>query len=50
MLTADQIAARRKPADLNYRRTNRLAVDWLKLHEPAVWSSICDYVAAKPAA
>jgi len=44
MLTADQIAARRKPADLNYRRTNRLAVDWVKLHEPDVWEQIRGYV------
>jgi len=50
MQTADQLAATRKPYDLAYRRTNRLAVDWLKMHEPAVWTSICDYVEQQAAA
>ena len=44
MITANEISARRVPGSRQYRRRQRLTVDWVKLHEPEVWQRICDYV------
>jgi hypothetical protein len=38
--TADECSAHRRPQDRRYREKNRLALAWVKMHEPEVWAAI----------
>lgn len=42
--TADECAAHRQSHDRRYREKNRLALAWVKMHEPEVWAAIVQRV------
>jgi hypothetical protein len=43
-LTAQQMSDRRKPGTARSRLKQRMAVDWVKLHQPEVWDEIVMWV------
>jgi len=38
--TAAEWSKHRQPQDRRYREKNRLALAWVKMHEPEVWAAI----------
>ena len=42
--TADEWSKHRQPQDRRYRQKNRLALAWVKMHEPEVWAAIVKLV------
>jgi hypothetical protein len=42
--TADEYSKQRQPQDRRYREKNRLALAWVKMHQPEVWAAIVQRV------